>query len=181
MKTIFKIITFLTLLFFSISNLLGQSACSYTESEITIELNGWDISRTDYTHEKFIEVTGLDNNSQLTYSGEKDTEEFGYPWYYYGLGESYFNFAGVMDNQGDYNGLKRIFSFKIKKRGKLNVNGIQVGDTVDDLKAHFNHFDFCTKTNEGKKSLILRYSYQSLIFEISPNGKIKVIELYSPI
>jgi hypothetical protein len=46
--------------------LTGQSACSYTESEITIKLNGWDINRTDYAHEKFIEVTRLNHNSQLT-------------------------------------------------------------------------------------------------------------------
>jgi hypothetical protein len=85
MKIILKTSTFLILLFFSINNLTGQSACSYTESEITIKLNGWDINRTDYTHERFIEVTDINNNSELNYSGEKDTEEFGYPWYYYGI------------------------------------------------------------------------------------------------
>ncbi|MBZ9652196.1 hypothetical protein [Psychroflexus montanilacus] len=176
-----KTITFLILLFFSINNLLGQSACSFTESEITIELNGWDICRTDYTHEKFIEVTGLDNNSQLTYSGRKDTEEFGYPWYYYGLGESYFNFAGKQNNSGYFNGQKRMFSFKIKKRGSLKVNGIQVGDTVDDLKENFNHVDFCEGSHEGLDNLFLRFTYQSLTFILSSNGTIQEIQLYSPL
>ncbi|PKG41194.1 hypothetical protein [Psychroflexus sp. MES1-P1E] len=66
MKIILKTSTFLILLFFSINNLTGQDICSYKASEITIKLNGWDINRTDYTHEKFIEVTRLNNNSQLT-------------------------------------------------------------------------------------------------------------------
>ncbi|PKG41195.1 hypothetical protein [Psychroflexus sp. MES1-P1E] len=63
----------------------------------------------------------------------------------------------------------------------LKVNGVQVGGTVDDLKEHFNNVNFCTKINEGEKSFILRYSYQSLSFKISPHGIMREIELYSPL
>lgn len=138
--------------------------------------------RTDYTHEKFIEVAGLENSNELDYSGEKDKEEFGCPWYYYYLGNNYIHFAGVTKNF-NYNGLKRINSFVIKEKGVFNVNGIQVVDTESDLKHAFSEVNFCTKSiSSRKKALFFRYEYFTLGFVISTyDNTILEIELYAPI
>jgi len=179
---------YIIILFFSTSVTLGQENCSFDTSDLTIELNGWDIDRTDYTHENFLNCTGLQNksqfdNPQLDYSGEKDTAEFGYPWYYYYSGTNFIHFAGVVESSGNYNGLKRINNFVIRERGVFNLNGIQVGDSLADLEQEFSGVNFCTKTiDSSKKALFIRYEYFTLGFLISSaDDTIQEIELYSPI
>lgn len=118
----------------------------------------------------------------MDYSGEKDTEEFGYPWYYYYLGNSYIHLAGVTENF-NYNGKKRINSFVIKERGVFHVNGIQVGDIESALKQAFSEVSFCTDSiSSRKKGLYFWYEYFALTFVISTyDHTILEIELYAPI
>ncbi|NEV94865.1 hypothetical protein G3567_11995 [Psychroflexus sp. YR1-1] len=180
-KTKLNIYAFILLLLCTTESAFGQE-CNYDSTDINVTLNGWDIDRTDYTHERFIEVAGLEQNSQLDYGGEKDTEEFGYPWYYYYLGNNYIHFAGITEDF-NYNGLKRINSFVIKERGVFHVNGIQVGDTESALKQAFSEVSFCTKSiSSRKKALFFRYEYFTLGFVISTyDHTILEIELYAPI
>lgn len=181
MKARLNIYTFVLLLLCITESTIGQE-CNYDSTDLNISLNGWDIDRTDYTHERFIEVAGLGHNSQLDYSGEKDTEEFGYPWYYYKLGNSFIHFSGILDNSGNFNGQKRIFLFKIKSRDVcLNVNGIKIGDTLSKLNQTFNDSNFCNITYEGQQAKMLRYEHFTLYFVISSDNVIKEIGLNKPL
>lgn len=181
MKTKFNLYIFILILFSFADLAIGQE-CNYDSTDLNITLNGWDLDRTDYTHERFIVVAGLKHDSQLDYSGEKDTQEFGYPWYYYYSGNNYIHFAGVMDSQGDYNGLKRISSFVIKERGVFNVNGIQVGDTKSDLRQAFSGVNFCSEMNSlGQEEMYFWYEYFALSIFISPDNTIVEIKLSRPI
>ena len=64
LKTKLNIYTFILILFSFADLAIGQE-CNYDSTDLNISLNGWDLDRTDYTHQKFIEVAGLEQNSQL--------------------------------------------------------------------------------------------------------------------
>lgn len=73
--------------------------CNYEQDDLTLIINGWDFDRTDYDHATFGSVVGATPLATLSYSGEKDTAEFGYPWFYYKdlSGENWMKFSGLQE------------------------------------------------------------------------------------
>lgn len=159
--------------------------CDYAYTDINLSLNGWDFSRTDYENSIFIQALGSTINvgssptinTTLDYSGEKDTAEFGYPWYYYKYGSNRIHFSGKLNANGVLTNEKQLFSFRIVT-DDFNVNGIKVGDNISQVINSFNlicHDSF-------KSEYYLNYGYHSLsFFYNSQNNLIIRIEYNTPL
>jgi hypothetical protein len=152
----------------------------YEQNDLTLTINGWDFDRTDYDHGTFANVVGATNLASLSYSGEKDTEEFGYPWFYYADGvANSIQFKGLLEGiNNSYQGKKIIHSFIIRSRNNFNVNGLRVGDLKSDVTSTFSNV--CYKENGNL--IYLYYKWYTIGFLIDPaTNTILEIELYSPI
>lgn len=166
MKNIIILAAFFTSLLNFAQNNINPSNCTYSQSDLTLTLNGWDISRSNYDHFTFINTAALRQYAGLQYSGEKDTAEFGYPWFYYALDDNYIHFAGVLDTSGDYTGNKRLFSFKINSGNQFNLNGIEIGDATQEV---FNLFpNHCIDGNE----IVVFYDQTALSFKFNPTNNL---------
>ena len=162
-----NIIIITALIFMNIAvaqNSINPDNCTYAESDVTLTLNGWDVSRTDYDHYSFINTARLRQYTNLEYSGEKDTAEFGYPWFYYKLNNNFIQFAGLLDTPNfNYSGRKKLFSFKINSGTELNLNNIEIGDSTQEI---FNLFsNYCMEDD----MIVVFHGYSTVSFEFNPS------------
>lgn len=143
MKNSIKILLF-AVVFLSLNKNYSQT-CSLENSK-NISLNGWDISRTDYTHQKFIEITNL-SNYEYNPSTPEVIDEFGYAWYGYSFADdSAISFRARSTNENDIS----LFNFYIESNNNLNVNGICIGSSKEELFNEFGVNSFCSITKSGK-------------------------------
>jgi hypothetical protein len=178
---IFIIIVLISNSLFAQTLVISNDDCIFSKNDLTITLSGWDIDRTDYDHATFTSVVGDNNLNALSYSGEKDTEEFSYPWFYYtdSNGENFIHFSGVLEGtNGTYQGQKMINSFKITSRNHFNVNGLRVGDPKIAVMTAFPQLCYKSDVND----IFLSYEWYTLSFTIDSNTNlISCISLYSPL
>jgi hypothetical protein len=155
--------------------------CNYEEDELTLTINGWDFDRIDYNHAAFTNVVGSASLATLSYSGERDTAEFGYPWFYYkdSNGENWMRFSGILEGaDGNYQGKKTINSFQIKNRNNFNVNGLRVGDPKSDVVTTFSNV--CYKDNGNH--IYIHYRWYTVSFIIDPaTNLVTQMNLFCPI
>lgn len=156
--------TYLFIIYLLCSLMLSAQNCQTTFQENAVILSGWDVSRTDYSHSRFESVTGIDMDAQFNYSGPKDQEEFGYPWFYYKNSntDNYegLHFAGIVERINDeYQGRNHLRSFKLTT-DTFNVNGVVVGDSIQTVRDQFN--DYCE--DQETRSVFLRYDEQEIRF-----------------
>jgi hypothetical protein len=159
---------------------VNPNNCTYAATDITITLNGWDIDRVDYDHRAFLTATSLQQYNNFTFSGEKNTAEFGYPWYYYTLNDNRISFAGLIEAQNNqFLGKISLFDFDIKSGQELNVNGINIGDSTQEVLNIFNNICMDNENN----ALVVYYNCCSVLsfnYDVSTN-LITSISYFTPL